>query len=367
MSFNTTLHGLRGLAALSVLLFHWKANYPALAVHTQAVPLAGTTWDLFYWISGGGIHWFFVLSGYQISASLWHKPLNGPTLHHFWLRRFLRIYPTVWLHLTILVVVTYLILGSFSFLQWGQLVGNAALWFEPLPWGVRPYNGVMWTLTVELLFYATLPLILLGYRRKGIWFVLLMGLTISVAYRAAMLGLHDDQSTTTLRTYPGLLFLFVAGFSINHFAPKPDKVLRYALLGAGVVLLLWWRYPIQYAEHGPWLTIAWDLVMGMLIAWVVSLVIQPLHGLGWLSARPLLWLGNLSLGIYLWHLPVLRWLPRVMPGAWNTPQDSALALTICLAATFFMATLGYLLIEKPLRNVAKSPAKPPALKHTFSF
>lgn len=357
MSFNTTLHGLRGLAALSVLFFHWKSNFPALAQHTQAVPLAGTTWDLFCWISGGGIHWFFVLSGYQIATSLWHKPLNGPALRQFWWRRFLRIFPIVWIHLAILVVVTYLILQSFSFLKGTQLLGNIALWFNPLPWGVTPYNGVMWTLTVELLFYITLPLIFLAYRRTGIWFVLFMSLSISLVFRATMWGLYDDQSTTTFRSYPGLLFVFVAGFSLNHFAIKLNRGLRYGLLCAAVFMLLCWRYPVQNAEHGPWLTITWDLVMGLLIAWVVGLLIQSPHDFKWLSARPLLWLGNLSLGIYLWHLPVLRLLPRVMPGTWNTPQASASALAICLAMTFVLAALGYLYIEKPLRSVAKPKPK----------
>ena len=363
MAFNTSLHGLRGLAALSVLLFHWKANFPALALNAQSKDFSGTSWDFFYWIAGGGIHWFFVLSGYQIAASLWHKPLSGITIREFWWRRFMRIYPTVWVHLAILVVVTFAILQTFSFLKWDQLVGNAALWFSPMPWGVQPYNGVMWTLTVEVMFYIALPLILLMYRCTGIWWVIGAALLISLAYRAIIWAAHDGAlayNAASLRTLPGLLFLFVAGFALNHFAPNPGKKEKYALLLMVLMALVAWRYPVQNAEMGLWLTLTWDLVMGLLIALTVGLLLKPTDGFRWLSARPLVWLGNLSLGIYLWHLPVLRLLPRVFPGHWNTPEGSALALAICVVVSFSLAWLGYMLIEQPLRKKGSTRKSMPA-------
>ena len=361
MTFNTSLHGLRGLAALSVLLFHWKANFPALAHRFQSVEWAGDTWDLFYWIAGGGIHWFFVLSGYQVAATLWHKPLNAQTVGAFWWRRFVRICPLVWIHLAILVVVTFAILQTMSFLKWGQLLGNATLWFSPMPGGVIPYNGVMWTLTVEVMFYIALPLIMRVYRMRGIWWVMAAALLISLAYRAAVWIAFNgaiDYNAAPLRTLPGLLLLFAAGFAINHFDPHPRRMARYTMLVVIAVALVLWRYPVQNADKGPWLTLGWDLVMGLLIALTVGLLTQPVAGLRWLSARPLVWLGNLGLGIYLWHLPVLRWLPRVMPGPWNTPQASALALGICLAVSCSLALLGYWLIEQPLRHRGHTKSMP---------
>jgi peptidoglycan/LPS O-acetylase OafA/YrhL len=356
MAFNTSLHGLRGLAALSVLLFHWKANFPALAQSVQSVELAGTRRDLFYWVTGGGIHWFFVLSGYQIASTMWHMPLSGQSVWQFWRRRFLRIYPMVWLHLAILVVVTFAILQTMSFLKWNQLLGNATLWFNLMPRGVQPYNGVMWTLTVEVMFYIALPLILMLYRSKGIWWVIGASLLTSLAYRATIWNVYEEALTYNaahLRTLPGLLFLFAAGFAINHFSPEPDRMSTYAMLAMIVTALVVWRYPVQDADKAPWLAISWDLVMGLLIALMVSLLIQPVAGLRWLSTRPLVWLGNLSLGIYLWHLPALRLLPRVVPGNWNTPEGSALALAICLTVSFSLAHLGYWLIEQPMRNRTK--------------
>ncbi|MDP2405883.1 MAG: acyltransferase [Hydrogenophaga sp.] len=351
MSFNPSLHGLRGLIAVSILLFHWKTNYPELARQFQAIPIFGANWDLFYFINGGGIHWFFVLSGYQIAASLWQQPMNCQHLWLFGKRRFLRIFPVVWVHLAILMAVTYYILGSLSFLQWRQLLGNSLLWFNPLPLGVAPYNGVMWTLSVELLFYLTLPILLLIYRGSNIWFVIFLGAATAIAYRWGIWLQHDGalrHDSAALRVFPGLLFLFIAGFAINHFSPNPAQGLRNVLfaLSAGAYFL--WRYPVQNHAETPWLVMGWDLGMGLLIAFMVSLLIKPVYGLGWLSSRPLMWIGNLSFGIYLWHLPALRWLPRLAPGPWNTAEGSALALMICLFLTFTMASLTYFLIEKPL-------------------
>lgn len=329
-AFNPALHGVRGVASLSVLLFHWQANFPALS---QAYP------HLFGFIAGGGVHWFFVLSGYQLAATLWDKPMSAAVLRGFYWKRFLRIFPMVWLHVLLLVLATFLILGSFSFLKPAQLLGNAWLWFYPLPWGVNPYNGVMWSLTVEVTFYLTLPLLLLIYRRAGVWTLITLAVGVSLAYRLWMWKSHGPMpmSSSLLRTYPGLMFLFVAGFVLHHFRIRFRDGWGQVFFGVCLGCYVWWRYIVQYGENPVWLTLTWDLWMGLLIAMLLVVLARPLRGLRWLGSRPMMWLGRMSFGLYLWHLPALRWLPRVFPWQWQTPQGSLLALVACLVFTFVMA------------------------------
>ena len=126
LAFNPVLHGLRGLAAMAVLLYHWRGSYPALAKAWQDLPFLGTTWDPLFLVQFGwiGVHWFFVLSGYLLAANLWRAPLDGPQILRFYQRRALRIYPGLWAQLLILIPFVYLS-GLVASFQWQQVLGGA--------------------------------------------------------------------------------------------------------------------------------------------------------------------------------------------------------------------------------------------------
>ena len=76
MNFVPVLHGLRGLAAMAVLLYHWEGSYPGLSLALKSVPFLGTQWDLLFPVRFGwiGVDWFFVLSGFLLAGNLWHSP-----------------------------------------------------------------------------------------------------------------------------------------------------------------------------------------------------------------------------------------------------------------------------------------------------
>ena len=91
------LHGLRGLAALAVLLFHWYQFFPAAASVIRPERFAGTVLDPTAYLGFGwmGVPLFFVLSGYLLGGQVARVELTGTFLKRFWVRRFLRIYPAV--------------------------------------------------------------------------------------------------------------------------------------------------------------------------------------------------------------------------------------------------------------------------------
>jgi SGNH domain-containing protein len=60
-----------------------------------------------------------------------------------------------------------------------------------------------------------------------------------------------------------------------------------------------------------------------------------------LSVRPVRWVGSISYGIYLWHLPVIRFLPELLP----PPVVAVADVTVTLA----LATASYYLLERPIR------------------
>ena len=60
-----------------------------------------------------------------------------------------------------------------------------------------------------------------------------------------------------------------------------------------------------------------------------------------MEVRPLVWVGRISYGLYLWHYPVFKWVKYA-----GTPWPLKLALA--LATTFAVASLSFYLVEKPL-------------------
>jgi len=362
MTFNPVLHGLRGLAAIAVLLFHWKGSYPNAALAYQKVPFLGTEWDLFFWVNMGwnGVHWFFVLSGYLLAAKLLQEQttINGAVIARFWQRRILRIYPAVWAQLSLLLPFSYL-MGIHASYDWYQVLGNYLLWSHPMPGGTQFFNGVYWTLPLELSFYLLLPFIVLLHRWLGFWTVILLGIAITLGWRFGLIWLNDtgraDIPVSMLRTVlPGMLLIFMAGYAITRFPQNMSDRTRYALLALGIAAYVFWHMWLVERRTTALRTdafmLTWELVLGVLIAFIVALLLKPLWGFRWLGSRPLVFLGDISFGIYLWHFPVLRLLRRVVPGNWGSVEGSWMALGICIVVTLPLAVLSYRLVELPVQN-----------------
>jgi peptidoglycan/LPS O-acetylase OafA/YrhL len=96
------LDGLRGLAALAVVLYHYLYHYNSLFGHSFAIP------D-FLWIGYYGVHFFFMISGFVI---FWTISRTTKALDFIW-SRFSRLYPVYWaaLSLTFIFVALFSLAG----------------------------------------------------------------------------------------------------------------------------------------------------------------------------------------------------------------------------------------------------------------
>ncbi|MET9775080.1 acyltransferase [Streptomyces sp. NPDC006367] len=152
------LDGLRLLAALMVVLYHYVAF--------------GGGWDdsqeqLFPVLFGPsaygwlGVDLFFMISGFVICMSSW-----GRTLSHFFVSRVIRLYPAYWFGIIVTTVVVFLMPGGIAPLPWRDVLVNMTMLQRPM--GIDDVEGVYWTLWAELRFYLLFALVVwrgVTYRR----------------------------------------------------------------------------------------------------------------------------------------------------------------------------------------------------------
>lgn len=343
---------------MGVLLFHWNAFFPDLNLAFPGVDWAGFKWQPFRPINFGwlGVPLFFVLSGYLLGGKLLDKPLDSGTLSRYWSRRFLRIYPAAWLQLPILLLIAWWLPELIRLPDWGALLRNAVLWIHLPPWMTRPLNGVWWTLPVELMFYIVLPGIVLLTRRFGMPAVLVAAFAITMTWRVAVIAYYGDAGYAgrefITSALPGSLASFTLGLALNSVPRRLGQGQTFALLGllliAWLLLTEWLRVNLATYWSGNWMFVIWDPAMYTVIAALVFVVLHGDRIAGALSSRWLVWLGEISFGLYLWHFPVIQVLDHSFGKSLESATGSIIALAICLGATIPLAAISYYLVERPV-------------------
>lgn len=361
--FQPSLHALRGIAALAVLMFHWEQHFPAAGQWLQQFFPADTVLDPTTYIGFGwmGVPLFFILSGWLLGAQV---IANGPSwqfLRRFWARRFFRIYPAVWAELVLLLLVAAAIPGLITQSGYDTLPFQFLLWVNLPPVMVEPLNLVWWTLPVELGFYLILPLLGLMSRFVDWRVMLISALLITLSWRSwVFLSANVDTYMMTLPVLDsliGVLFTFMLGFSMNFLPTTLSIQSRRRLFWCGAVLLLalmHWQLTLNDVYWtGHWILVVWTPMVAMAIALQVYSLREPTKEWQWLENNAFVWLGHISFGIYLWHFQVMRVLVLLWPELWSTPSMSLLALAISLPATLLLAALSYYWVERPLMTWAK--------------
>ncbi len=158
---NATADGLRGVAAMLVVVYHLYINTEA-ALRPQ-LPI----WlhDFLKTLGGTGVFIFFVLSGFVISMSLRGAQLSGRFAAMFALRRSVRLDPPYWA-----AIVLCMVLAQVSARVAPEVAGRgqysvaqvlAHLFYLQDILGYPQISAIFWTLCIELQFYLMLVLLLL--------------------------------------------------------------------------------------------------------------------------------------------------------------------------------------------------------------
>ena len=348
LSYTPALDGIRAFAVGGVLLYH-----------------AGVDW-----MSGGflGVDAFFVLSGFLITSLLlgeWAKT-GGIALRSFWARRARRLLPALFLVLGGVAVyarvyarpseLSSLRLDAFASLgyvaNW-RFVFSGQGYFDQFA-APSPLRH-MWSLAIEEQFYLVWPVLLLGLlhlfrdraRQLALAVVTLAGLSLVVMLWLYEPG-HDPSRVyygTDTRAQSLLIGAFVAVAAGG--IPVLGRRVRYWVHGAALVAVcvLGWMW-CTANEGSTWLYQGGLTVAAVAIAIVIVSVTQRRSGpLGAvLSLSPLVWVGTISYGLYLWHWPIYL---AMTPA--RTGLDGAGLVLARIGVSVVFATASYYLVERPVR------------------
>lgn len=334
------MDGLRAIAALSVVAFHI-----GFVSNTNAYSSIGK------WTNhlNVGVTVFFVISGFLLYRPFVAMRFGAPArgVRAYARNRALRILPAYWVSLTLLAIYPGLA-GVFTG-DWWKYYGLQHVYAsETFFYG----NPVGWSLAIELVFYAILPLYawLMMRLRPGLRAELAVLLVLGAAGLA--LSRMFKLPTSFLESFNW----FAAGMALAvasvHGALPVRRGLANGSWAAAAVLFLAF----------PWLMLWWphfgsvDVWQNVLLAVIAALVVLPAvlpAGTGAslphrvLSTRLAAWLGLVSYGIYLFHLGVLS---AIFKLGWQdiVPGRTVVSYTLlALPATLALAALSYYLVERP--------------------
>jgi peptidoglycan/LPS O-acetylase OafA/YrhL len=358
------LDGLRGVAVLTVVLYHFA---PGIA-------------------PGGflGVDLFFVLSGYLITSLLvteW-SATRQIRLATFWLRRARRLLPALLLVLAAVGVYelvhasrveahhvgsdglwSMVYLANWHFIYSGQSYIQQFLYRTPSP--LRH----MWSLAIEEQFYLAWPLLVAGvgaiakqrrlrtlrqYQQfRALLLLLCAGL--GAASFARMLMLYSPGADPS-RVYYGTdsrAFIVLVGASLGVLSagtPVVRHSRRAPLIGLGIaaalvlgIMTTSLTTSSRFLYEGGYGLIA--VIMVVVLAAAAQPGANPLARL--FEWRPLVGLGLISYGVYLWHWPIGLWVTSA-----NSGLDGPGLFVLRCALTLAAALASYCLVEMPIRRGA---------------
>lgn len=352
IAFNPHLQGLRAVAIALVIVAHVE------------VP----------WLPGGfvGVDVFFVLSGYLITGILTSELARDGRIDlvRFYARRLRRLLPA-------LVVMVGLSFAAASWLLCGdaarEQMGSAPFaltWTSNLYFALReagPVSGLAeydlfvhtWSLGVEEQFYLVWPLALLAAaglnRDRQATSATRISLTTSLAAACVLslvlsiywslvrpeFGFYQMPSRIWQFALGGLIRVHVprAGRDVRHYAAVAHAAQSPLGLAAGMAALVgcavWIRPTVTYPG-------VWALMPSLAAAWLILHAHSLPHHRPTLLAHPaLVWLGDRSYALYLWHWPLIAL------ALTSDLRDQPVVMLAAVLVALLAAMLSYRFVERP--------------------
>lgn len=355
LPYIPALDGMRAISILLVVVAHFGLGH--------VVP------------GGLGVTIFFFISGFIITRMLVHELSESRTLNlkTFYLRRFFRLGPAL---------MVFILVCILSALPWKPIPAEdslASLFYLANYWGIfhgfsgfNPPNNiysslaVLWSLAVEEHFYFLFPLLILGFKNHFLKFLKLIVIlcAIILLWRFVLVSwqLAEFGHIVEVRLYKSTdtrvdSILYGCVLSVWHHIAQRSPQSHAAqwmarlsgpsalVIGLGLLLAsVLYRNPVfretlRYSIQG----------VGMLLIFIPTFLgIDPLKSQRWLSSRPMVYIGNISYSLYLYH-----WLVFVVFMNFALTRQPLVLMVGGFVSSTILAHLSYRCVETPLRRFGR--------------
>lgn len=351
--FVPALEGMRGLAALGVLVTH-----VAFQTGADRVPVLGRVWGRF----DLAVAVFFALSGFLLwrpHAAAAHGLGARPSTRRYFVHRAVRILPAYWV--VVVVVLAFLPTAGRGWRVWAANLGLVQV-FVPLT--LTDGLTQMWSLSVEVAFYVVLPLLAWGVvRLRGSaarWRipVLLGAMALSLGW--GFIPISTADGTHSDNWLPGYLPWFGVGMLIAELVMLPDgpvhrfagrrRVMLTIALVAFALACTDLAGPAGLVRSAPW-QYAVKITLGAILAFALlaPLVLADRTEHRWLASPVALTVGRWSYGLFIWHLLVLSIVFPVF-GILPFRGHFGFVLVVTVVLSLAVASASYALVEEPCRR-----------------
>lgn len=335
------MDGLRGVAAIAVVLFHLPGYHISRADFDAAFP---DRLDSILARGQFGVHVFFVLSGFVIAYSLRHITITVDSAWRFIARRSLRLDPPYWIFLITCASLGITVNGNVSAFD---VLGHLAYLEFILRLDI--IDNVFWTLCIEIQWYLFYLVVLLVSQRTRIPVslitlpLLFVSLPLSTdspfgRYNDATIPWYLQSNTSLLANY----VYFYLGSTCSA-AYQRHKQIDLVLFVGGCALAFTTSCFLKLES------LAIGATSAAFIYFCCVTASQP----SMLCCGPLQFLGRISYSLYLTHWPVLMItigaVRKLFPTELGTRVAVFTSFSSCIGAAYFY----WRLIEQPSLRISK--------------
>jgi peptidoglycan/LPS O-acetylase OafA/YrhL len=349
--YHPELDALRFFAFLMVFLHHAFPHQPEFWTKLGVPNATAQVLSGIGATGAFGVSLFFVLSAYLITELLLReKELVGSLdVKSFYIRRILRIWPLYFFFLALAVALQWFVAGEHvgwrAGLAFSALAGNWYIVFIGFPSSVI---FPLWSVSIEEQFYLTWPLVVRRVSQAGMMTFAVGLLGVATATRIYLGTHHRFESqvwcNTLVQLDPIAAGILIA-ILLRGGVLQLSRLARTAVIVAGVACLA--TAGLYFGIKNDPLT-TWRIVLGYpAVALGAVLLLLAVLREGAIPAKPLVYLGRISYGLYVFHVLALRISDNIVPDQRASLARYGLRVFVALALTVTMAAISYRWLETP--------------------
>jgi peptidoglycan/LPS O-acetylase OafA/YrhL len=356
---------LRGLSIIAVILLHGQIRlYYTYSISIRTL-LPSRIFHVLFWQGGNGVTVFFAISGFLITLTSLRRfgSLAAMRPAAFYRIRFARIAPLLILLLVVLSALHLLHVDGFRIKPSCATLPRALFaaltfhvnWYEAVHGYLAANWDVLWSLSIEEMFYLFFPLacVLLVRRRRGmpVFVALLLAFVVMGPFARTVWSMNGIwQGTSYLSGMSGIALGCLTALLMERLQRANPKWMSAKLLlavqiaGAAVmlVIVIWppWHWMHMLGRSG---TDDTALGAGTCLVMLAS-VLRGRAGRAWTA--PIRWFGRHSYEVYLTHEFVVVWMTQLYvkvhrgsPLAWIAIEVALAAVLGALVAQWFSEPL----------------------------